>query len=257
MPSYPSEQIEPTFLFVFTPPYSGSTALAQVLSTAPRSMMLHPTGEGQALISGLQGRGRWNPGMPVNWASVKAVWMHRVHEVAAASGPVNLVVEKSPPNMVRASGLLKLFPKHQIIVTNRNPYAFCASSLYRNQDIQSQSEEQRAHALKKVAAEWITFSHYVKKIVEVYSPVFFTYEEFCSEAAVTLARTIERIPELNGASANTKVIVKDYPPQRISDQNIRQIALLSDQDRLILRNALRPEEELLRFFGYTSDWSKA
>lgn len=256
MPASPAGLHDPTFLFVFTLPYSGSTALAQVLSSAPGSMLLHPTGEGQALIRGLRGEERWSPDKPVNWESVRAVWTHRIHTVAEEDGPVKLVVEKSPPNMVRAAGLLQLFPKHQIIATNRNPYAFCASSMYRSHDTDSLSEEERSQVLRSLAARWISCSRQIKDIVETHAPLFFTYEEFCDDVAATLARAVERIPALEGASADARVEVKDYTARPISNQNQRQVALLSEKDRAVIGKVLRSEEALLSFFGYSPTWGE-
>jgi hypothetical protein len=51
---------------------------------------------------------RWDPAKKVDWASVRAVWLHRVAELRAR-GRVDVVIEKSPPNMVRLEGLLEAF----------------------------------------------------------------------------------------------------------------------------------------------------
>ncbi len=58
-------------------PYSGSTAIAKVLNTGSRTMLLHHTGEGQRLIPGLAGRGRWRADMFVDYESIRAVWLDK------------------------------------------------------------------------------------------------------------------------------------------------------------------------------------
>ena len=57
---------EPFFLFIITPPRSGSTALAQILNSAQETTFLNKRGEGQWLIPGLCEADRWNPDTFVN-----------------------------------------------------------------------------------------------------------------------------------------------------------------------------------------------
>lgn len=51
---------EPYFLFLLTPPYSGSTAMAQLINTSHKTMVLNKNGEGQWLIPGLSDKDRWS-----------------------------------------------------------------------------------------------------------------------------------------------------------------------------------------------------
>ncbi len=47
------ESNQPHFLFIITPPYSGSTAISGVLNSSHRTMILQKSGEGQWLVPGL------------------------------------------------------------------------------------------------------------------------------------------------------------------------------------------------------------
>lgn len=252
-PGYSKIEHEPTFLFLFTPPYSGSTALAKILNSAHSSMMLHPKGEGQWLIPGLCKSDRWEPEKKIDWSSVKAVWMSRVRMVEELVGRVDLVIEKSPPNLARSAGFLDQFPNHEIIVFNRNPYANCASILYRRYQPESKSEGERIAILKDLAQNWLSRASYAQKIIKDHSPVSFTYEEFCGDVEATVSKITEKIPLLEGICPELEINVKDYPPQRISDQNKRQIAKLSEKEREAIGQVLKGNEELLNLFGYTAD----
>ena len=80
---------EPFFIFIVTPPYSGSTALCKVLNTSHRSMLLAPNGEGQNLVPGLCNTDRWQPGLDVDYESVRAVWLSKFshREKSSKYGP--------------------------------------------------------------------------------------------------------------------------------------------------------------------------
>lgn len=255
-PFCPQVEHEPTFLFVFTPPNSGSTALAKILNSAHSSMTLKKNGEGQSLIPGLHKSGRWNPEMKIDWSSVKAVWMSKVRMVEELVGRIDFVIEKSPPNLVRSAQLLEQFPKHEIIVFNRNPYANCASLLYRHHQPDLKSEDERIATLKVLAKKWLIRAGYAKNIITHHSPVTFTYEELCGDVAATVAKIKEQIPLLEGISPELEIKVKDYPPQKISDQNKRQIANLSEREKEAIGESFKEHEELLNSFGYTSDYTE-
>lgn len=249
-PQAPTLLGEPTFLFILTPPHSGSTALAQALNSAHAATLLEERGEGQWLIPGMCQEDRWNPDKYIDWESVKAVWFSRLHFIESLVGKRDVVIEKSPPNIVRIEGLTKHFPKHEFIVFNRNPYACCASILYRNHAPRNLPDEKRIEILKDKARLWVFRSEWLKRHIQTYAPIFFTYEQFCRDPKGTLEKVVAAVPELTGINPERLIKVKDYPPQQIIDQNERQIRNLSPADRDAISEVLRPHEKLLQFFGY-------
>lgn len=255
-PVYSTKENEPIFIFIFTPPYSGSTVLAKILNSSSSSMLLHRKGEGQWLIPGLSRFDRWDPEKFVDWESVKAVWMSKVRSIEQLVGKIEFVIEKSPPNIVRAEALLKQFPNHELIAINRNPFANCSSILHRWHNPSTKSEDERKSILKRIANDWVVRSKVIQNLVEVHSPIYFSYEEFCRDTGHWVTKLVERIPELEGISPSLTFQIKDYPPQRISNQNKRQIAKLSDKELEVIGIYLRDYEELLNYFGYTSAWWK-
>lgn len=157
-PDWPTPKLsqldyEPRFLFVLTPPYSGSTALSKVLNSADGSMTLRPDGEGQWLVPGLGKLDRWDPKKYINWDSVEIVWRNKIRMVEELVGRVDIVIEKSPPHMIRSEALMKRFPQNDLIVFNRNPYANCASILHRNYSPQKKTEAERIQNLQQLASD--------------------------------------------------------------------------------------------------------
>ncbi len=252
----PRDVREPVFLFLFTPPYSGSTALAMILKSAEGHVGLNRICEGNWLVPGLSQDDRGNPEKFVDWDSVRSVWLKKLSELEKEGGEVKLVVEKSPPNLVRAEQILKAFPKHEIMVFNRNPYANCSSMLHRRKGSELMPEDQRIALLAELASKWLRRAGHAKNIIDVHDPVAFTYEQFCEDVEATVNMAIERIPALAGINPHLEVKVKDYPPQKISDQNKRQISLLSEAELEAIAEILKDHEGLLNAFGYTSDWRR-
>ena len=68
---------------------------------------------------------------------------------------IDFVIEKSPPNMMRIVELSTHFKRLSLIANNRNPYANCASILYRNFDAESFNLQERKEILLGLAGDWI------------------------------------------------------------------------------------------------------
>lgn len=241
---------EPHFLFIITPPFSGSTALAKILNTSHRTVLLENRGEGQWLVPGLCQEDRWNPDKQVDYASVRAVWMSRFQMLKQFTPGADVVVEKSPPNMVRIEQLANIFPNHSFIANNRNPYASCSSRLYRNFKGAQLDPAQRLVVLERLLADWLTRSAVIQALVVRRGIPLLTYEEFCQHPPRLL--DILRLPvgvtdTINPAAC---VQVKDYQPQPIINQNERQMARLTDAETAHMAQQLAPHQRLLAFFGY-------
>jgi hypothetical protein len=241
---------EPFFLFILTPPYSGSTALAEILNTSHRTMLLTAKGEGQQLVRGLYEKDRWQAAKPVDYESVKSVWLHQFQYVHSLVRTVDVVVEKSPPNMMRIEQLAPVFQRYSLVVNNRDPYASCASELYRTFDVEKLSSSERRAALARVAAKWLMRSRRLRELSQSFDVPLVTYEWFCESPAEAL-RTM-RLPAgvLDTINPHATLTIKDYAPQPLSNQNDRQIARLTAEDLATVSRAMREDAPLLAFFGY-------
>jgi hypothetical protein len=241
---------EPHFLFILTPPYSGSTALAQILNTCHGTAFLHRKAEGQWLVPGLRAEDRWDPHKEIDWTSVRAVWMERIELVRSLVGRVDLIIEKSPPNLVRLDGLIDTFPNHTLLAFNRNPFARCSSVLCRKPDPTRLTEPGRFRVLEDIAERWLVQAKWIRKWIEEKGIPFFTYESFCADPAACIAPLADRLPLLSNVDISSNIRVKDYQPQKLANQNVRQIAMLRCDDILAIAKVLRKDAELVAFFGY-------
>ncbi len=245
---------EPHFLFILTPPFSGSTALAELINSSHKTMILRNKAEGQWLISGLCDSERWNPEKEINYQSIKAVWLQKYQTVHRLVQNIEVVIEKSPPNMVRIEALAVQFKSYSILANNRNPYAQCASHLYRNnKDAQNLSASTRLEILASVANDWVVRSYTIQKLVQKLQLPLLTYEEFCQNLAAII-EILSQFPDLKIMAAsinpNAKVKVKDYQPQAIVNQNARQLVNLNASEIQCLTSVFEQHEALLDFYAY-------
>jgi len=227
---------QPHFLFIITPPCSGSTALSQLLNTSDKTMILQNRGEGQWLIPGLCDKDRWSEKKEVNYSSVKAVWLNKYQEQRRLNQNINVVIEKSPPNMMRIEKLSSQFKNFSLIANNRNPYANCASILYRRNNADNLNSDQRKKILSDLLQGWLSKSIKIQELVSNPSDI------------LDLLNLPDGISETINTSACVKV--KDYDVQPIINQNERQISNLKSKEIEWLSNSLKASSNLLKFFSY-------
>ena len=241
---------EPHFLFLITPPYSGSTAIVKLLDSSPRSMLLNERGEGQWMIPGLCEKDRWDPGKKVNYQSVRAVWLHEYQRRKALDARIDVVIEKSPPNMMRIEEISACFRSCSFIANNRNPYASSSSILYRQHDADNLESGKRRLHLEGITGQWVLRSRVIRELVGRLGVPLVTYEQFCGDTGLLL----DQLPAPEGFAAtvdpNARVKVKDYPVQGIASQNHRQIARLRPEEISACSEILRHHGDLIGFFDY-------
>ena len=241
---------QPHFLFIITPPFSGSTALSELINSSHGTMILQARGEGQWLIPGMCETDRWNPDKSIDYESVKAVWLKTFQDKKKLNNLIQVVIEKSPPNMVRMEALAAQFRHVSFLASNRNPYANCSSILFRNHPAEELSAEKRDGLIRSLAASWIARSRKIEALVQKLDIPLMTYEQFCDNPS--LIKTKLHLPEAVTETIDplATVRVKDYPVQPIANQNERQIAKLSNREIASISEQLEPHHKLLAFFGY-------
>lgn len=246
---------EPHFLFIITPPYSGSTALAKILNTGSGTMLLHWRGEGQWLVPGLCAGDRWSEQKYVDYESVRAVWLARFQERRQSRQQLQVVIEKSPPNIVRIRPLLAQFDDHSLLANNRNPFANCASRLFRDRRAAALSGDERLRALTLLVNSWLEVSRLMRELIIEMDIPLVTYEAFCNNPGVLLDKL--RLPQavIRDIDFGASIKVKDYEPAALTDKNAEQVNRLTSKEVEQIARELRGADEdgLLAFFGYSAD----
>jgi hypothetical protein len=251
IPAYQADT-QPHFLFIITLPYSGSTALAKILASSENIMLLDEySGEGQWRIPGLCQQYRWNPKTAINEESIKATWLSIYQAYKKSNPAVDIVVEKSPPNMMRIHQLLSLFNSHSLLAYNRNPYAFCSSSLHRNIIVKNLSHDDRHRHIQSTVENWIKWSLKMKSLIHELNIPLLTYEQFCASPETVFEKLIFSDDIKKTINLNKKIKVKDYMAAKIENYNQIQIQKFTEDEISYITNLLSSHEALLKFYNYS------
>jgi hypothetical protein len=196
---------------------------------------------------------RWDPAHLIEWRSVRAVWLARVHFLRSLVHRVDLVIEKSPPHLVRLDQLMSAFPGSSVLAFNRNPLGQCASALSHRLEDGPLTGVERVEEVRRIARKWVERSGWIRRwALEVDAP-YLSYERLCASPDESLRNLVRRLPVLSGVHVRTDLRVKKYPLQSLRNQNPRQIASLSAAEVEAAKEVLGQEPLLLDFFGFDLD----
>lgn len=248
------------WLFLLTPPNSGSTALARLLQTAPGVVCLNQPAEGQWLVPELRRPlARWDPEHEMPYRKIRAVWLSRLKWLAPR-GPV-LVIEKTPSNLCRYQDFVQAFAtmRPHVVTLIRDPYATISSweSRYPLDVMTSEwgpagvvvgdSDRERFAYLARV---WLERARMLLAARDE-AVVNLRYETLCEDLPGSLAMLAEAIPLLGAIDPSSTVEVKDYPSQPIKNMNDRQIDRLNDQQREAITGVLSQDTPTMQALGYS------
>lgn len=231
------------YLFILAPPYSGSTILNEWISSSSNVSNVNPihTREGQTLPEVrkilFENNNRWNPDYTPDWNFIKKVW-HRYWDITKP-----ILLEKSPPNIIRAAQLRKEFPNSFFLIMTRNPYAHAASMMNR-----------ASISATKAATNVIRHLEYqTKNIAECKNKIAFTYSDLCDNPDLLKSRIIEKLPLLNDIRTprkftNHNTLGKELPLVNMNEEKIGN--LTSDQLEEMTK-VFADHTELLASFNYS------
>jgi len=228
-------------LFILSTPYSGSTILVQLIGTSKNaSIFPSESNEGQKLkeIRSFMRDKSWKVDKRIPWNHVKKVYEKNWD----LSKPV--LVEKSPPNLIRAVEIEKTFENAHFIVMTRNPYAWCAG-------IKKRIPER---PFAKIAQIWIRRMKFQKyNIQNLQQVLFFTYEQLCDHPKSVVNMISKFVPELSDIDITTKLRAHSksgIKKTSITNFNVWAISELSPNEIAEISEVLKTEKSIMEFFSY-------
>jgi len=232
-------------IFLLNPPNSGSTAMAILLLTAPRAWSATPNAEGQFVpdVKEEMRHRPWDPAIDFDWKRIKQCWLN------LQPPHKTLMIEKSPPNLLRVRSIMRVFENSVFVISNRDPYASISSIVHRY--FHSDLEEDRRNLMRQQANMWLFRSErQIDNITLLRGrSVITTYETFCQFPNGLLNNLYSLCGDLE-IDISKKLGVKEYPPQRVMNMNDRQISWLTEEDIAVISEALSQNKQVVDFFGY-------
>lgn len=184
----------------------------------------------------LAGKDRWDPLKQIPWERVKRVW----YEEWDLKKPI--LLEKSPPHLVRASQLEENFPNSYFIISVRNPYAFCEGL--------SRRHSKNRGSYYNIAKFWIMCCRYqIRNIEELRNNIFLSYEELTNNPSHASGKIVEFLPDLHQMSLDQQFTVFEKS-MKIANLNEKQISKLSDGDIYEINQVLKEHPDIMSFFNY-------
>jgi hypothetical protein len=224
--------IQNTYVFILSPPFTGSTMLADILSTSRHVSINNYLGtkEGQTLpeVKKLMfdSPDRWDQRIDFNWPYIKSVWL-KYWDIKKP-----ILIEKSPANILRAKSISSFFKPSQFIISYRNPYAQCESIIRRNNDTPEYAANFAIFCLK-----------YQKKNIEHFGNecLIIPYESLTERVIDFKKSIVQFLPEIKDISVNHKINAhnKSGKPLNVQNLNNNKIKNLSKSDLEIITNIFK------------------
>lgn len=234
--------MENKFLFILTPPYCGSTLLHELLCTSSQVSANNSEGtrEGQGLpqvrdIMFNHNR-RWDESLDFDWNYIKEVWM------TCWDPNVPILLEKSPPNIIRTQSIIKYFHPSFFFILYRNPYAHCESLMRRE-----------GYSVEKASEFAIRCLYYQKRNIDLLEHAFqLSYEELTDKPDLAVARMAAFLPELSDIRIKKEFGSHNFKNQKmgISNLNSEKINLLTSGILDRINSIFKMNSEIISFFSY-------
>lgn len=226
------------FLFILCPPYSGSTVLWKILQTSPVVSAMPKEGQFMPEVRGIMRNQPYDLARPMPWDRIRGVWEHHWN----MKKPI--LLEKSPPNLMRAFEIEEEFEPTRFVSMIRNPYAAC-EGIYRRND----------KSLQDSIDFWVRLAKFQKKNIEgLESVVHFSYEQLVSEPHLVKDRLLEFLPDLQMLDMGVSMKVHSVAgrkTRKLQDFNARKIDRLNNRELTIINTTLTRHQDLMEYFGYS------
>lgn len=229
------------YLFILAPPFSGSTLLNELLSTSSCVSTNNALGtrEGQQLpgVRKLlwESNNKYDPEAPYDWPFIRRQWL----KYWDITKPV--LLEKSPPNIVRATALAHHFVPASFIIMVRDPYAVCESMIRRGQN----AAEAAAFAVRCLRFQ-------KQNIEKLQRFIFFRYEELTDAPENVREKLIAFMPALQDLDIHRIFKAHNFKnaPMPIGNMNHEKVANLSPTQLAEINAVFKQNEHILAHFNY-------
>lgn len=232
------------YLFIMGHPRSGSTIMHRLLSSSQNVSTLPD--EGLKLITeinnGIDFRNRWDPKFKMDFQKIKEEW-HIYWDKNK-----NILLEKSPPLILRSDELALVFNYVRFIWLIRNPYAYVAS-------VKSYFPLSSAYFIAKF---WCVMAMYIMQGFQRHrdKSILIKYEDFTSNLENFNNLICSFMPGIGQLKVNAIYNIKNKK-SKITNLNDEYVNKLHVSDIFLISQALIPNHKIMNYFKYEIILTKA
>lgn len=179
----------------------------------------------------------WKPKTKMPWEKIKPIWESYWDQDKP------LLIEKSPPNLMRAHEILEYFNPVYFLIMVRNPYALCEGFMRRSGNKPRRAAKKAIKVLKQQA----------KNIKTLENAIYFTYEEL-TKSPQDISEKIELfIPQLGKLNSGEKFKVHSIDGtvnRKIVNLNQKKINNISPKNFKMINKVFEKNLDVLDFWGY-------
>ena len=227
----------PSYLFILCPPYSGSTLLWKLLSTSENVSSLPLEGQFLPELKELMRDKPWDSSHTLPWPEIKRVW----ESYWDRNKPV--LLEKSPPNIIRTRDILAHFQPVKFVIMVRNPYAQAEGLMRRN----------NWKVTRAANFSMMCLQRQLENARDLDDTQVLTYESLVQNPAKACEQLANFMPALGAldSTASFEVHSIDGTVNRpITDLNTKKIASLSAETLASLNEIFAQHQETIEAWGY-------
>ena len=153
-----------------------------------------------------------------------------------------LLLEKSPPNLIRARMITEYFSPACFIAMVRDPYVHCEGYMRRDKLTSKQAGDRTLQCLQ----------HQRRNLEELKDIILIRYEDLVANPDEIKERLLQFLPDLRHIDVTKSFGAHNYRNEAlpIIDMNTGKIENMSSSDMAIITDVLAPHEGLLSYFGY-------
>ncbi len=176
------------------------------------------------------------------WNNIKESWTLGWEQAGSLDGKV--LLEKSPPNPIRAELLSQNFPNSYFISMQRDPYAVCEGIRRR-----------QGYSLERCAEHWGRVArHQVRNLNNMERIIHISYEDLCEKQEEVCNKLNLFLPKLKLKKFNGNFIghhsIMGRKGMQITNLNSLQIKKLSSSDVAKINSVLSKFHIEMKFFNY-------
>lgn len=226
------------YLFILSPPYCGSTLLSKLIATSDQVSFLPEEGQFIAEVKDCMRQDPWHPEKVMPWQEIKAVW-HRYWDKDK-----RYLLEKSPPNIIRAKEIQAHFQPAYFIINVRDPYAYCEGLMRR-----------RTGWDEKRAADFciLCLKTQIENLKTLGNTISITYEQLCDnseEAFNTIEQFLPNIGDINTDQTFSLHSIDGQTKRKITNLNRKKIQRFPAKSIRLITQYFEPHLDVIEFWGY-------